>query len=136
MAAPGTPSLEEQREQYPDKHGGDYVNPGNCSDVRGADFVEGRFVSAILSSIACPTFAHTTTGTATITLDKKVDVVAGLVVTLASSDTSKATIPASVTVPCDASSVTVTVTGAGIGSTTLTASYSGMVSKTVAVSVS
>jgi hypothetical protein len=136
MAAPGTPSNEEQREQYPDKHGADYVNPGPGGDVRGGNFVEGRFTSSSPASIACAGFAHTTTATATITLDKVADMEGGLVVTLTSSDPTKATIPASVTVQRDQISATVTVTGVAAGATTLTAAHAGMSSKTVAVTVS
>jgi uncharacterized protein YjdB len=58
-----------------------------------------------------------------------------LTVNLSSSDTSKATVPASVTIPVGSNSATVQVTGVNIGSATITASATGYNSGTGTVTV-
>lgn len=72
-------------------------------------------------SVACTNFAHTTTGTATVTISAAAPH-GGVVVDLTSSDVGKATVPATVTVLEGATTATYTVTGVGAGATDLGAS--------------
>ncbi len=88
-----------------------------------------------VDSIDCATFAHTTTGTATVTISAAAPF-GGVVVDLDSSDPTKATIPATATVLEGDTTVDVTVTGVAAGSTTLGASIGSDDPVTVDVTVS
>ena len=59
----------------------------------------------------------------------------GLVVNLSIADTTKATVPATATVPAGATSVQVPVSGVAVGSTTLTASGTGITSANATINV-
>ncbi len=72
-------------------------------------------------SVACANFAHTTTGTATVTISAAAPF-GGVVVDLTSSDEAKATVPATVTVLEGDTTADYTVTGVGAGATDLGAS--------------
>ena len=72
-------------------------------------------------SIAITNFAHTTTGTATVTLTGAAPV-GGAVVDLTSSDEAVATVPVTVTVLEGHTTATYTVTGVAAGATDLGAS--------------
>jgi hypothetical protein len=75
------------------------------------------------------------TGNLTLSLTGGQAPAGGLTVSLNSSDTSKATVPATVSFAPGATSATVTVTGATPGTATITASATGMASTTVGVTV-
>ena len=76
-----------------------------------------------------------TSGTLTLNLTGGVAPTGGLLITLASSDPSKATVPASVTIPAAGSAATVQVTGVGQGQATITASATGLTNATATVNV-
>ena len=75
------------------------------------------------------------TGTLTLTLAGGQAPAGGLTVNLISSDSTKATVPATVNFAAAATSATVTVTGVAMGSATITASAAGIASATAAVTV-
>ena len=84
-----------------------------------------------------PLTVGTTTGAGklTVTLANAAPSPSGQVVTLASSNKSAATVPASVTIPANTTSATVSVTPVAVGSTTITASATGITSGTATVNV-
>jgi hypothetical protein len=83
-----------------------------------------------------PMTIGTTTGagTLTVTLANPAGP-SGQIVTLASTNTAAATVPNSVTVPANVSTVTVAVTPVAVGTTTITGSATGFTSGTASVNV-
>ena len=74
-------------------------------------------------------------GNLTLNLTGGVAPAGGLTVSLSSSDTSKATVPATVNFPAGAASATIAVNGVAVGSATITASAAGIAPATAAVNV-
>ncbi len=74
--------------------------------------------------------------TATLTLSaSSIAPTGGFVINTTVDDTSKATVPTTVTIPAGSSTATVTITGVAAGSTTLHAAASGAVSASAAITV-
>ncbi len=93
----------------------------------GAKLVSPLAAVRTYSSVACSGFAHTTTGTATITMSGALGAYEGpQTFTLSSSDEAVSTVPATATVAVGASTGTFTVTGVSAGSVTVTAVAVGL----------
>jgi 6-phosphogluconolactonase (cycloisomerase 2 family)/HSP20 family molecular chaperone IbpA len=74
--------------------------------------------------------------TSTLTLSaSSIAPTGGFVIATAIDDTSKATVPATVTIPAGSSTATVTITGVAAGSTTLHATAAGAVAASAAITV-
>jgi hypothetical protein len=117
------------------------IDLGNTTvTASGTGFVSGQ---AQVTVIAPPNLTiapiQVTTGvgrTADITIQSSVPAgVSGLTISLSSSNTAVATVPASVTIPAGNTSATVTVTTAAIGTATIQAQATDFVSGSVAITV-
>ncbi len=90
----------------------------------------------VITLTPSPLTIGTTTGNGTLTVNLASPAGAsGQVVTLASSNKSAATVPASVTIPVNGTSATVAVTPVAAGTTTITGTASGFTSGTATVNV-
>jgi hypothetical protein len=102
--------------------------PGYAPDIRT---VTVSLTTSLTQSISVPTNSPQTM---TLTLSAGAPT-GGLTFTLMSSNTSYATVPATLTIPAGSASGTFTVTGVSAGSSTISASYPGLTTATSSVTV-